>query len=157
MCPFLKFSDVPIIDIFGCAHYWHFRMCPLWTFSEVLTCTCLLIISKPSRLAAMISVARTVVSGSRYLWARHLGSFRDPLCRDGSSVLSWTRSHFLSLSQCCGAATFLGGSGSWCPRSRSWLRLRLQPTWVGSDSRQKEAAPAPAPYTKIFHFKLSKS
>ena len=34
--------------------------------------------------------------------------------------------------QCCGAATFFGGSGSWWRRSRS--RLRLQPTWVGSGS-----------------------
>ena len=55
--------------------------------------------------------------------------------------------------QCCGAATFLGGSGSRSPRSRS--RLRLRPTWVGSGSRQKKAAPAP--YTKFFHFELLKS
>ena len=41
--------------------------------------------------------------------------------------------------QCCGAATFLGGSSSRSPRSRSQLRLR--PTWVGSGSRQKKAAP----------------
>ena len=58
------------------------------THTCTCTCTCPLIIRKPSRLAAMISVARTVVSGSRHLWARHLGSFRDPLCPDGSSVLS---------------------------------------------------------------------
>ena len=50
--------------------------------------------------------------------------------------------------QCCGAAPFLGSSGAWWPRSR----CRLRPTLVGSSSRQKEVAPAP--YTKIFHFKL---
>ena len=44
-------------------------------------------------------------------------------------LLGWSRN------QCCGAATFLGGSGSRWPRSRS--RLRLRPTWVGSGSRQK--------------------
>ena len=38
--------------------------------------------------------------------------------------------------QCCGAATFLGGSGSGNPRSRS--RLRLRPNWVGSGYRQKK-------------------
>ena len=37
-------------------------------------------------------------------------------------------------------ATFLGGSGS--PKSRSQLGLRLN--WVGSGSRQKKAAAAPA-------------
>ena len=37
--------------------------------------------------------------------------------------------------QCCGAATFLGGSGS--PRSRSRFRFRLRPNWVGSSFRQK--------------------
>ena len=49
--------------------------------------------------------------------------------------------------QCCGAATFLGGSGSGWPMSRS--RLRLRPTWVGSGSRLNKAAPAPC--TNIFH------
>ena len=54
---------------------------------------------------------------------------------------------FLScLKQCCGAASFLSGSGSGIPRSRSPLR----PNWVGSGSRQKKAAPAP--YAKIFSF-----
>ena len=59
------------------------------------------------------------------------------------------------VNQYCGAATFLGGYGSWLPRS--WSRLRLWLTWVssGSSSRQKEAAPAP--YIKNVHFKLSKS
>ena len=41
--------------------------------------------------------------------------------------------------QCCGAATFLGGSGS--PRSRS----RLRPIWVGSGSRHKRRLQS-APY-----------
>ena len=45
------------------------------------------------------------------------------------------------LNQCCGAATFLGGSVS------GSLRSRLRPNWVGSGSRQKKAAPAP--YTLI--------
>ena len=36
----------------------------------------------------------------------------------------------MTLNQCCGAATFLGGSGSGWSRSQS--RLRLRPTWVGS-------------------------
>ena len=49
-------------------------------------------------------------------------------CKQQSSVES--------VLQCCGAATFLGrsGSGSGWPRSRS--RLRLLPTWVGSGSRR---------------------
>ena len=53
----------------------------------------------------------------------------------------WSRSRVQPYMQCCGAATFLGGSGSGSPRS--WSRLRLRPNWVGygSCSRQKKAAP----------------
>ena len=64
------------------------------------------------------------------------------VCRIMMFVTYWVCLIKKSLNQCSGAATFLGssgsGSGSWWPRSRS--RLRLRPTWVGSGSRQKEAA-----------------
>ena len=61
--------------------------------------------------------------------------------------------HFFISLQCCGAATFLGGSGSGSLRYRS--RLRLRPNSVVYGSSQKKAAPAP--YTNNFHFELLKS
>ena len=80
---------------------------------------------------------------------------RHPFCLHHPFVMSSFVHLRHPLVQCCGAATFLGGSGSRSPRFRSRLWLRLQPTWIGSGSRHKKAAPAP--YTKIFHFELLNS
>ena len=53
---------------------------------------------------------------------------RNPRVTTEGIFIIFTNSRF----QCCGAATFLGGSGSGSPSSRS--RLRLWPKWVGFGS-----------------------
>ena len=59
------------------------------------------------------------------------------------NIVSYKSEFSRTLLQCCGAATFLGGSGcgagSGSPRYR--CRLRLRPNWVGSCSRPKKASP----------------
>ena len=63
----------------------------------------------------------------------------------------------LLLKQCCGAATFLGGSGSGRPRSRSRLRLQAKKAALAPDKKGRLlAAPAPAPDTNFFNFSSEK-
>ena len=79
-----------------------------------------------------------------YTWTRSNSSHRfcNPYPRN-TAVISLIN-HAKYYNQCCGAATFLDGSGSRSPRFRS--RLRLRPSWIGSGSRKKkrwrQAAPA---------------
>ena len=53
--------------------------------------------------------------------------------------------------KCCGATTFLGGSGYGRLRSRSWLQAKKAAQAPGKKGRL-QAALAPAPDTTIFHF-----
>ena len=83
---------------------------------------------------------------------KRLGATTEYMCLFSSQTFFIRKQNStLGCVQCCGAATFLGGSGSGHPRFRSRLRLQAKKKSPTAPGKNEWHEAAPAPDTNFFY------